>query len=276
MLSATALPEKHQFMARAVKTAQSAIRFDPNANVLELHEVVLTGNEHIWKVSPINERSADCTWGGVLPNVSKGLAEEAGEFRLAHFAGSKSKLTVVDTAVPGGVTVDFNIIRWICDGIISLFAGHQPLIGDLVSGIAAKKQVRSGAPTVAGQFKVEIQVGQFLQLEGQDIPRPARPLGQLVVSKNECAFFCRVQVLDSEHGNSLESESHGGFDASFAGHHIILPINKDGIIESKLSYRLRDLFDLFFGVNARISRVQLEVAWSQEGNLPLVKVTPFG
>ena len=150
MLSATALPEKHQLMARAVKTAQSAIRFDPNANVLELHEVVLTGNEHLWKVPPINERSADCTRGGVLPNMSKGLAEEAGEFRLAHFAGSKLEFSIVEAAVPNSVLVDPDIIRRVRNGISGLFAGHQPLIGDLVSGIAAKKQVRSGPPTVAG------------------------------------------------------------------------------------------------------------------------------
>jgi uncharacterized protein (DUF433 family) len=141
----------------------------------------------------------------------------------------------MDTAVPGGVTVDFDIIWWIRDGISGLFAGRQPLIGDLVSGIAAKKQVRSGAPTIAGlghnlariifganivgvlsagmlsveqcvdfarieadQLEVEIQVGQFLQLEGQEVPGPARRLGQLIISQNKRPLFGCVEMLDSE------------------------------------------------------------------------------
>jgi hypothetical protein len=50
-----------------------------------------------------------------------------------------------------------------------------------------------------------------------------------------------------------------------------LAVDQHRIIESKLIYRLRNLLDLLFRVNTRISRVQLEIAWSQEGNLSLVK-----
>src|ERR1700730_5885217 len=235
VLAAAALPDKSQLVPGAIKAAEPATRFDPNAQVFELDEIRLTRIEHLRHMPPIHECRAKRPWSRVVPNLPKDVAEKGGEFGLVHFAGGKSKLSVMNTAVPGGVTVDFDIIWWIRDGISGLFAGHQPLIGDLVSGIAAKKQVRSGAPTIAGlghnlariifganivgvlsvgmlsveqrvdfarieagQLEVKIQVGQFLQLEGQDVLGPARRLGQLIVSQNKRPLFGCVEMLDSE------------------------------------------------------------------------------
>jgi hypothetical protein len=104
-----------------------------------------------------------------------------------------------------------------------------------------------------GEIEVEVDLGEALQLDREEVFVPACILGESVVGDDVGPDLGLGKVFELEGGNRLEAELLRGADAAVAGDDGAVPIDQDRVREAEGLDRPGDLADLFFAVGAGVS-----------------------
>ena len=120
---------------------------------------------------------------------------------------------------------------------------------------------RSPPSRKPGDFEVEREVKdcEILKFDGKDLGIPARVESKLVVGNNVSAYLILAEVLETNRWDHIDSQKFCCFDPTMTSNDLVIAINQNRIIESKLDDRPSDLVLLLVGMNARVARVGLEL-----------------
>src|SRR5882724_5630903 len=94
MRSRATLPDKYHFMLRTVERTHSGVGPVPDADVLQLRVVGVSGCEHFSHVAPIHADLVDRTLRRIPAEQRVYTGEEGRELAFAHLAGGHGEFTV--------------------------------------------------------------------------------------------------------------------------------------------------------------------------------------
>jgi hypothetical protein len=109
-----------------------------------------------------------------------------------------------------------------------------------------------------GQFHLELEGHQRLELDRQDLTVPVRLLGQAIVGQDIGALLDLAEVGQPHGWHLLDAEQLCGSHPPVTSNDLPFIVDQDGIAETKFLNALGDLADLLSGVGPRIARVRPE------------------
>jgi hypothetical protein len=139
-------------------------------------------------------------------------------------------------------------------------------IGDLVSGIRLARHNGCRAKLAdqdvdlrhrkAGDrhLEVEVEFGEILKVDRQQLPVPAGLFGDAVVCNHIGADLGLAHVCETDRRHGLEAELLGRLDPAMAGNDAIIAIDQHRVRKTELPDGVDDLADLRLGVRTRIAR----------------------
>src|SRR5665647_13077 len=114
-------------MLGAIERAHSGVTLIPDADVLQLSVVGISGCEHFSHVAPIHADLVDRAVGRMPAEQGIYIGEEGRELAFAHFAGGHGEFTVLDATQPGHVAINLHVIGWVRKDELGLVIIHQPV-----------------------------------------------------------------------------------------------------------------------------------------------------
>ena len=289
------LEHQHQLVGRAVETAHAAVRLGPDTDVDELAIARATRRDQGEDVLPIHANVAQRAIGAGPGHQPAGLGQEDHELRLGKLAAGHHELAVAVFALAADVTVDRHVIGRVGEHQGCARLTQQPLVALRLQGAGAEDFVRTQCPEVAGlghrraridwrivaigfigpasqtldlqidlsdreaggfQVEAEIELGEHLQVLGQQRLVPGGGLGEPVVGDGEGAGLFRGQVLQADHRDLLPSQLAAGQYPPMASQDLAAGIDQHRYIEGEGFDAARDLADLRGLVEAGVLRVE--------------------
>src|SRR5882724_2519466 len=120
MRSRATLPDKYHFMLRTVERTHSGVGPVPDADVLKLRVVGVSGCEHFSHVAPIHADLVDRTLRRIPAEQRIYTGEEGRELAFAHFSRCHIKLTMLDTTQAAHVAINLYVIGRVCKDELGL------------------------------------------------------------------------------------------------------------------------------------------------------------
>ena len=277
------LVDKDQFMLRPVEASHAAIGLFPDDEVLQLRIDLPSGGLEFAHVAPVHADEMDGAIRADLRHRAERGFEKAGERDLVHLARGHGELAVPDGAGAADMTVDLHIVRRVGEHAAGPFVAHQRRIGRRLPGVAADQPMAPELPDIAAlgdsragfglrnvirricpgavtvieqevelrrfesgdlQIEIEVEFGQRLELDRQDLAIPAGQLGQPVVGDHIGPALGLREMAEFDRRNLVDTELPGRGDAPVAGHDLAAATDQDRIGESELADRRSDLGDL--------------------------------
>ena len=102
------------------------------------------------------------------------------------------------------------------------------------------------------EVEVEVDLREFLELDRQQIPIPARAFRELIVRDHVGADLILGEVLELERRDGVQAQMLRGTHLAVAGDDGPRRVDEHGVREPKRLDRGRDLADLLLGVGARV------------------------
>ena len=106
--------------------------------------------------------------------------------------------------------------------------------------------ISGGLETGDGDVDVEFELQEALELDGEQLPVPARVFGKLVVGDDVGADLGGREVREADRRHLLDAEPYRRFDAAVAGDDAAVTIDQHRVGKPKPLDAVRDLADLFF------------------------------
>ena len=97
-----------------------------------------------------------------------------------------------------------------------------------------------------GQFDIDVELDQPLQLNRQQLPVPSGLLGKLVVGQHIGALIGIAQVRQPARRHRVDAKELGRFHAAVAGDDLLRIVHQDRVAEAELLDALCDLANLLF------------------------------
>lgn len=182
------------------------------------------------------------------------------------------------------MTVDLDVVGWVGEDHLCPGTFEKAGVGRSISRVAADQAMSANLPDIAGarhgrtlfdlrhvisriglsvsfvteqdidlgHFKagdcdveIEIEAGQMLQLDLQNLRIPPGFLGELVVGQDVGSLLCVVEMIEAHARHGLEPKRFGRFDAAMAGDDATILVDQDRVVESERLDARSDLRDLF-------------------------------
>jgi hypothetical protein len=215
-----------------------------------------------------------------------------------HFAGGHRELAMPGTPETGSVAMDRHVVGGIGEYDLRLLDAHEPFERSSVSGVAAEEPVSTELPQIPelrdgravhykrGDFvggirplpltllddeidlrgveagnldgKIEIHLGQRLQLFRQQVGIPRCQLGESVIGQSIGPFLRFTEVLDPNAGDSGKTEGLRRLDPSMTGDDLAVGADQRRNDEAERRDTRRQLLELSRRVLAGISRIGLQ------------------
>src|SRR5690606_18882407 len=126
-----------------------------------------------------------------------------------------------------------------------------------LSGMADQDVDFGGLESDHLEVEVELQIGESLKLECQEVLVPPCKLGQLVVGDDERADLLRGEPVEANGGHCRQAELPGGPQTPVTGDDGSRRIDQERVRKPKRLDRIRNLANLLRGVGPRIPRPSL-------------------
>ena len=122
-----------------------------------------------------------------------------------------------------------------------------------------RMSISGGLETGDGDVDGEFELQEALELDGEQLPVPARVFGKLVVGDDVGADLGGREVREADRRHLLDAEPYRRFDAAVAGDDAAVTIDQHRVGKPKPLDAVRDLADLFFfGVGPGVGDPGLE------------------
>ncbi len=293
------LEDKDQFMFGPVEGSHAAIGLVPDAEVLEFGKSGFARLAHFAEMTPVHTDEGDGAVATHAGGVGQGRCQKLRKLGAGHFARGHGEFAMADTAKPGDVAVDGDVVGRIGEDQIGALAAHQRFEILFLAGVAADQPMSSQDPEIAGaadgprwgrrqivervrglggalallvdheidfgereagEGEIEADIAERQQLVGEDVEIPAGVEGELVVGDDIGADFLGGEVGEAQGWHAFHPELLCGHDAAVSGDDGAVVRNEDGVGEAKASDAVGDLADLRAGMPAGVFIVGLEGA----------------
>ena len=254
----------------------------------------------------------DRTVDGVLGKEAKYRSEECREFRLAHLAATHGEFAMTNLTEAADMAVDGDVVGRIGEHEFCLGAFQQVIVGGLVSSIPAQQAMCTEQPQISslgdrrtgrmfghlifrparhagrfarflqdevdlrhlesGQFDIDLELDQPLQLNRQQLPVPAGLLGEPVVGQDVGALIGVAQVRQPACGHCVDTKELGGFHAAVASDDLLRIVHQDRVAEAELLDALCDLPNLLPRMRSGIVWVRPQLAHRRVFNLHIASL----
>jgi len=111
-----------------------------------------------------------------------------------------------------------------------------------------------------GQFDLDVEIDQILELNRQKLLVPPGFLGELVIGQDVGALIRLAQMREPVGRHRGDAEELGGFHTAVTGDDLLVIIDQDRIAEAELRNAVRDLADLLLRMRPGIVRVRPQLA----------------
>jgi hypothetical protein len=193
-------------------------------------------------------------------SVDRDVVRRVGEQKVRPFVSHQAAEDGLVSSIPANQTMPTKTPHVACPRDSGCLISDRE--GDLILGLGRtvrralarfiEHQVDLGRRE-AGEFDVEIDVDEALQLDRQQLPVPACTGSKLIVSQQVSAPLSRVQMSQAHRRDVLQAEQLCGLDPAVAGNDPAVLTDQNRIGEAEMSDTVGDLTDLLLGMDSGVA-----------------------